>query len=70
MKTIELLEQELHFMLDNIKRVKEYVKKEQDNKWASSHSLVVGELKHRSIVLKQRLTMIQKINTYDIIKGK
>jgi hypothetical protein len=70
MKQIELLEQELRLMLENIERVKEYVKKEQENKTWSFNSLVVGELKHRAITLKQRLTLIQKINTYDLVKAK
>jgi hypothetical protein len=67
---LELLEQELRLMLENIERVKEYKKKEESNKWGSNHSLVVGELKHRSITLKQRLTMIQSINTYDLVKNR
>jgi hypothetical protein len=34
----------------------------------SNNSLVVGELKHRAVALKQRLTEIQKINSRIVTK--
>lgn len=67
-KQIELLEQELHMLLDNIKRLKEYQQKcEKRHGYMPYQSLVVGEIKHRMTALKQRLTICSKITTGDLL---
>ena len=66
MDQIEFLEQELLMMLENIKRVKKYTKDEENKKWKPYQSNVVGELKHRAVALKTRLTLINKISTSEL----
>jgi hypothetical protein len=68
MEQIELLEAELILMQDNIRRLKDYVLDEKNRGWKPCQSNVVGELKHRSVALKQRLTEIQKINTSNLFR--
>ena len=68
MEQIELLETELILMQDNIKRLKDFHLKMKEQKDWSNNSLVVGELKHRAVALKQRLTEIQKINSRIVTK--
>ena len=66
MKQLELLEQELKMVQENIQRVKKYQKEEQNKKYRPYHSHVVGELKHRLIALKQRITLVNDITTSDL----
>ena len=66
MKEIELLEQELKMLLENIDRVKEFANSKENKEWKPWASRVVGELKHRCIALKGRLTSINKIATRDL----
>jgi len=66
MEQIDFLEQELKQMLENIERVKSYKKKYEPGVYHPCNSLVIGELKHRSVALKQRLTAISHISTNDI----
>jgi len=66
MEQIKLLEQELLMMQENIKRLKEYKNDEENKKWKPYHSHVVGELKHRAVALKTRLTLINKMSTSDL----
>lgn len=66
MKELNQLEQELKQILDNIKRVKNYVEEDKKKKWRTPHSHVVGELKHRCIALKVTLARVGKINTFDL----
>lgn len=68
MEEIKFLEQELLMMLDNIKRIKQYQKDEENKKWKPYQSRVVGELKHRAVALKSRLTLVQKTITSDLFK--
>lgn len=68
MKQLELLEQELLMMQENIKRIKAYKKEYETKKWKPSHSNVVGELKHRAIALKQRLTLVSAITTSSLFE--
>jgi hypothetical protein len=68
MEQIELLEAELILMQDNIKRLKDFYLKKKEEIFTQHQSLVVGELKHRAVALKQRLTEIQKINTRIVTK--
>ena len=68
MEQIELLEAELILMQDNIKRLKDYVLEEQNKKWKPCQSNVLGELKHRSVAIKQRLTQIQELNTLQFFR--
>ena len=63
MEQLELLEQELISMLNNIDRIKEFKKEYESEKWQPCQSNVVGELKHRIVVLKQTLTRASKITT-------
>lgn len=66
MDEIEKLEIELRQVLDTIKEVKEYVKKNKDEEWKPYSSHVLGELKHRSMALKRRITKIQNIATREL----
>ena len=68
MKQLELLEQELEMVQENIQRVKKYQKKGQSGKYKTYNSNVVGELKHRLIALKQRITLVNGITTSDLWK--
>lgn len=66
MKQLEMLEMELKMMLENINRVRMFAKdhKHATHKPMSSH--VFGELKHRSVTLKRRLTAIQELSTHSL----
>ena len=66
MEQLELLEVELKMIQDNIKRIREFQKLYENEKWKPHQSNVVGELKHRVVVLKQRLTLVSKITTRDL----
>lgn len=68
MKQLEYLEQELNMMLDNIERIKKYKDLQKDKNWEPSQSNVVGELKHRMVSLKHRMTLVSSINTSDLFK--
>lgn len=56
MKQLELLEQELLMIQENIQRIKKFKKENQNEKYKPYKSRVIGEFKHRIIILKQRLT--------------
>lgn len=64
MKEIELLELEIKLMQDCIKRVREF--KDDNKSYNPYSSLIVGELRHRAVAMKQRLTRINKISTRKI----
>jgi len=64
MKQLELLEQELKMVQENIERVKKYQK--ENNQYKPYHCHVFGELKHRLVALKQRITLINKESTYNL----
>jgi uncharacterized small protein (DUF1192 family) len=68
MKQLELLEQELMMLQENIKRVKAYKKECETQKWKPYQSNVVGELKHRIIALKARLTLVSAITTSSLFE--
>jgi protoheme ferro-lyase len=68
MKELELLEQELKSMLNNIDRIRDFKMEYENKKWKPYHSNVVGELKHRIVVLKQTLTRASKITTYNLFE--
>ena len=63
LKELDQLEQELTQMLDNIKRVRDFVREDEQKKWRSQSSAVFGELKHRGIVLKSTITRLGKLST-------
>lgn len=65
-KELEQLEQELIQMLDNVKRVKSFVKVKELEKWKPYSSSVFGELKHRGVVLKTTITRLSKLPTNDL----
>lgn len=62
-RDLEMLKQECEQMIDNIYRVNNFIEKHKDDKWKPISSRVVGELKHRAVVLKQRLTQVSKFTT-------
>ena len=68
MNELEMLEMELMLLQDNIKRIKEFSKEYQNEKWKPYSSRVVGEFKHRLTSLKQRMTLASKLTTSDIFK--
>ena len=68
MKELEMFEIELKLIQDNIKRLKQYQKNTENKQWKPYHSNVVGELKHRLIALKQRITLVCNITTSDLFK--
>lgn len=63
---LDNLEYELKQMLDNIERVRDYADSLENEKYKPYQSLVVGELKHRCVVLKSTLTRVGKIRTGDL----
>ena len=65
-KQLKLLEQELDLYLDNINRLKKDIEYNKTIKYIPSHSSIFGELKHRGISLKRRLTLFNNISTYDL----
>ena len=66
MEQLAFLEQELKMMLENIERIKRFKNNEENKKYRPDKSNVVGELKHRSISLKQRLTIVSKMTTSNL----
>lgn len=66
MKQLELLEQELRMLQENIERIKLYQKNKENVR--NYQSRVVGEFKHRIIAIKQRLTLVSKMNTSDLFR--
>lgn len=68
MEQLDFLEQELNMMLENIKRIREYQKAEDNIKWRPCSSRVIGELKHRAVSLKQRLTLVSKLTTNNLFE--
>ena len=68
MKDLDYLEMELKLLQDTITRVRGFQKETQNRKWRQYSSHVVGELRHRCVALKQRLTLVQKITTEDLWK--
>ncbi len=65
---LEFLEAELKMIQENIQRIRLYQNDMDNKKWKPYNSRVVGEFKHRIIALKQRLTLVSKIVTYDLFK--
>ena len=70
MEEIDRLESELKLMLDNIERIKTFVGEysESPSSWRPTSSNVMGELKHRAVALKQRLTLISHVTTSNLFK--
>ena len=68
MEEIDRLESELTLMLDNVKRLKAFAGQcsESPSKWVPYSSNVMGELKHRAVALKQRLTLISHLSTSNL----
>ena len=68
MEEISRLESELKLMLDNIARLKAFVAEysESPSSWCPTSSNVMGELKHRGVALKQRLTIISHVTTSNL----
>ena len=68
MKQLEMLEQELKLLLENVTRVKKYTADNKGDPYITS-SMVVGELKHRCVAIKQRLTTINKMSTTAMVNN-
>ena len=70
MEEIDRLESELKLMLDNIERIKTFVGEysESPSSWCPTSSNVMGELKHRAVALKQRLTLISHVTSSNLFK--
>ena len=68
MKQLKLLEQELVMLQENINRVKEFKKEHEKCQYTPYQSNVVGELKHRMVSLKQRLTLVSSITTRNLFE--
>jgi hypothetical protein len=68
LRQIELLESEMKLIQDNINRVKDFVKDEQNIKWQPYTSHVFGELKHRLVAFKTRATVINKLSTTNLFR--
>ena len=70
MEEIDRLESELTLMLDNVKRLKAFAGQYSENpsNWIPYSSNVMGELKHRAVALKQRLTLISHLSTSSLFK--
>lgn len=66
MEQLEFLEQELKMLQENISRVKECQKQYTEAKYTPWNTRVVGELKHRIVALKQRMTIVSKMTTRDL----
>ena len=69
MKQIELLEQELKMVQENLQRLKKYKKEQGKTHYRVYHCHVFGELKHRLIALKQRITLVNKLSTNDYLNN-
>jgi hypothetical protein len=65
-KELDFLEQDLIMLLDNIKKVKEFQKEGVGQKYRLGQSHVVGELKHRMVCVKRRMTSLNAISTWDL----
>lgn len=70
MEQLELLEIELKLLQENIIRVKKFEKSFKKGDWTPCNSNVVGELKHRCISLKQRLTLVCELTTNKLLSKK
>jgi len=68
MKELDYLEMELKLLQDTITRVRKFQKEPLNGRYRQYSSHVVGELRHRCVALKQRLTLVQKITTEDLWK--
>lgn len=68
MEEIDRLESELKLMLDNIARLKAFANEYAENprSWCPTSSNVMGELKHRGVALKQRLTLLSHVTTSNL----
>lgn len=70
METLDRLEIELTGMLQNVANVRGFVEEQASKTYGASQSLLVGELKHRAIILKNVLTRVQSLNTSTLINEK
>jgi len=68
MEQLEFLEVELRMLQENIARIREFQKDEENNKYIPHTSRVIGEFKHRIVAIKQRLTLVSTIVTRDLFK--
>ena len=68
LRQLEYLESEMKLIQDNIDRVREFVKKEDDDKYKPHTSHVFGELKHRLIAFKTRAAVINKLSTTNLFR--
>jgi hypothetical protein len=67
-KELEFLKQELLQLLDNIERIEIRKKLEKNNTYCSYKTKEVGELKHRMVSIKHRMSSLRKVCSYDLLK--
>ena len=66
MEQIELLKAELIQIQENIERLEVYVQEKNEAGWWAMNCNVHGELKHRLVALKNRISIINKIGTSNL----
>ena len=64
---LKMLEQELEQIQENINRLKIHI---NETNYTTYSSNVFGELKHRLIALKQRITLVNKLTTWNLFNEK
>jgi len=67
-KQLEFLKQELLQLLDNIERIEIRKELEKNDKYYSYKTKEVGELKHRMVSIKHRMSSLRKVCSYDLLK--
>lgn len=70
MEEIEFLEMELKLLQDSIKRLKKYKKEVKKEGYYPSSCRVMGEVKHRAVALKQRLTLVCQLSSMSFLREK
>jgi hypothetical protein len=68
LEELTLLESELVLLLDSIKRTKEFIEKESQSKYKVYNSSVVGEMKHRCVALRPRLSRVNRMATHGMVE--
>lgn len=69
MEELQLLKSELYLLLDNIERVEKRYEEEKSSKYVPYNIAIVGELKHRCVALKQRLTNVNNLSTNKMFRN-
>jgi hypothetical protein len=67
-KQLEFLKQELLQLLDNIERIEIRKDLEKNMKYPSYKTKEVGELKHRMVSIKHRMSSLRTVCSSDLLK--